>query len=255
MLSKPQLQIISQLHQKKYRKQYGLFLVEGEKGVAELLKSNIKTEKVYGTSNWLVNNKPLVKHFQFEVITQKQLNQVSLLSSANQVIAIAKLPLVNVTVNTLCNELILVLDGINDPGNLGTLIRTADWFGINNIICSNNTVDAYNPKCVQATMGSLFRSNIAYVDLNHWLQEYKATTKLPIYATSLHGNNVYRTHLNTFGAVVIGSESHGVSNEVIAMANQQITIPAFKENNRAESLNAGIAGALVMAAFRLTPNN
>ncbi|MBL7926457.1 MAG: RNA methyltransferase [Bacteroidia bacterium] len=250
MLSKAQLNFIKQLQQKKYRKQHGRFLVEGEKAVAELIASDFVVDKIFGTQLWYEKNLQHKHSFPSEIITQKQLNEVSQLVTPNQVIAMALLPQSNLKQDDLNNELILVLDGINDPGNLGTLIRTADWFGISHIICSNNTVDAFNFKSVQATMGSLFRCKLHYVDLPTWLLAYKVETKLPIYVSTLRGQNIYNTRLATNGAIVIGNESHGVSNEVIAIANHQITIPPFKTSNQAESLNAGIAGALMMAAFR-----
>jgi TrmH family RNA methyltransferase len=264
MLSKAKLRLILSLHQKKYRKEHKLFIVEGEKLVDELLQSAYRLHTIFATKTWLdeVTVKYKIKRELLVEISENDLKKISSLSTPNKVLVIVHTENNTVEIAHLRSKLTLVLDGINDPGNLGTLIRIADWFGIDNIICSNETVDLYNPKTIQATMGSLFRVNVTYQDLEKWIPDYKAQTNNLVYGTLLHGESLYKKKLLNNGLLIIGSESHGISDSLLQLIDEKIKIPAFSENKTgenilgrksgAESLNAAIAAAIVIAEFRRT---
>lgn len=266
MLSKPKIQLIQSLHQKKYRKQQGLFIAEGDKVVAELLQSSFRIHSIYATNsafneNAMKSNSIIDRMYE---VSDNDLKKISSLSTPNNVLAIAYIPEVTVEVEHLKNQLSLALDGINDPGNLGTIIRIADWFGVKNIICSTNTVDAFNTKTVQSAMGSLFRSNLFYTDLKDFITQYKSITSNKVFGTLLNGENIYQSKLSQNGLIVIGSESHGISNELLELIDEKIKIPSYSsiltaetklinptlKGSAAESLNAAIAAAIVLAEFR-----
>ncbi len=238
-ITKNQLKHIRLLKQKKYRQEYGEFIVEGEKNVAELLNSNFTCIDLFATEDW--DN----THSSFEItkVTNKQLSQISNLSSPNKVLAVVKLPSFEYTDSILNQELTLVLDTINDPGNLGTIIRTADWFGIKNIICSQDSVDCYNPKVVQTTKGSLFNVAVHYQDLAEVLSQ----TKLPIYGAFLDGKEIAKNfEPQKPGILLMGSESHGISAELEKLVTDKILI---KQHGKAESLNVAIATSILLYQF------
>jgi len=244
MLSSARIKSIRLLHQKKYRNEQKLFLAEGVKVVEELLKSSFVTREIFALPQWLDSNqKSIPAKTHSEAISEKELERISALSTPNMVVAIVEKPEFQFPDLKSFDGFILMLDGISDPGNLGTIIRTADWFGIHTIICSSNSVDAFNPKVVQSAMGSVFRVSLFYLDLIEVLTAFKDT--LPVYGTFLSGENLYKTSFGTKGIVVIGSESHGISTELSSFIKSRITIPAV--SNSAESLNASIAAALVCA--------
>lgn len=232
-ITKNQLKLIRSLYQKKKRKETGLFVVEGVKNIEELLKSAITVKALYATADWEGDYDDVIR------ITNKQLTQLSNLSSPNQVLALAKIPSNTVITN---DGLVLVLDNVNDPGNLGTIIRTADWFGVKQIICSPSTVDCYNPKTVQSTKGSVFNMDIIYTDLVEYLSAYK----YEIYAATLDGDEQYEVHKGVNQVLVMGSESHGLSPELEQFITKKIKIA--KKGN-AESLNVGIATGILLHQF------
>jgi TrmH family RNA methyltransferase len=246
MLSKNQVKFIRSLNVKKFRDKEGYFIAEGEKIVFELLNSQFKTHSVYHTSEWSQTKKQSGNFFE---VSDAELKKISLLETPNKVIAIASIPKVIPELKKLADDLTLMLDDIQDPGNLGTILRTADWFGIKNIICSNETVDAFNPKVVQSSMGSLFRINIFYADLKEMLSKIKSELKLPIYGAFLNENNLSKEKLNIKSVLLIGNESKGISKQLEAYVNKKISIPSGSLQS-AESLNAAVATSILCYEFR-----
>ncbi|MFM9987331.1 TrmH family RNA methyltransferase [Flavobacterium sp.] len=241
MVSKNQIKLITSLVQKKYRKQHQLFLAEGVKVIEELLRSNFELENLYVTKPMF----PEVLESKKTIISDSDLKKITALTTANDCLAIFKIP----QENEIENEgLIVALDDIRDPGNLGTIIRLCDWFGISQIICSEQTVDVYNPKVVQATMGSVARVNISYVDLKLYL----AKSKSQIFGTFMGGENIYKKQLPTSGIIVLGNEANGISKIIEEQITQKITIPRFGNLQLTESLNVASATAIVLSEFRRT---
>ena len=246
MLSKNLIKYIQSLHQKKQRDAEQCFLVEGPKVVEELATSNrFALKAVYGTADYLANTVAIWQQRGVEAteILDHELERISTLQTPNQVLAIFSYAKTSYPPQSLDNW-VLALDDIRDPGNLGTLIRIADWFGIKQMICSEHTADCYNPKVVQATMGSLARIECVYTDLAAWLGTLKQT---PIWMTVLGGSALAETQADARGVLVVGNESHGISNEVIALGTNQITIPRL---GGAESLNAAVATGIVLGYIR-----
>ncbi len=236
MISKSEIKHIRSLRLKKNRIKTGEFVLEGEKLYEELLKSNFNVVKAFST----------IPDHGVELISENELSKVSQLSTPNKVIATVQIPKRIYDLQEFSDDLILVLDGVKDPGNLGTLLRIADWFGIKNIVCSEDTVDVYNSKVVQATMGAVFRVNVHYLDLQHFLHGYKATfPQHAIYAADMEGDSVYTVTAQK-GVLIMGSESHGLSDEIRALA-QRITIPRVGE---AESLNVAVAAGIICACLK-----
>ena len=244
MLSRRLHKHIKSLQIKKYRLEHQAFLVEGKKNVAEIFNSSIKIESIFCTQSFFDEYKAQITNsVELELCSEQELQDAGSLESNNAAIAICKLPeRVVFDENKVKNELILVLDFIQDPGNLGTIIRTADWYGINHIICTSNTTDCFSPKVIASTMGSFARVNVYYQDI----KEVLANTKLPIYGAILGGENVHNSKLQKPSFLVIGNESKGISSEVLSLISKPITIPG---SGRAESLNAGIATAILLDAF------
>jgi TrmH family RNA methyltransferase len=245
MISKAKVKLIKSLQLKKYRKEEQSFTVEGAKGIIELLNSDFEVMWVAGTASFLAESNALLKKRRVEVVetTERELSGASSFQTNNSAIAIAKLK--PITPPVLGKEFVLVLDDIRDPGNLGTIIRTADWYGIKHIIASMETADLYNPKVISATMGSFCRMNIHYTQLTNYL----VGTNWPVYGASLVGKSIYDTHFGEEGFIVIGNESQGISGAVHSLITNHITIPRI---GQAESLNASIAAAIILDnVFRL----
>lgn len=237
-LSKNQLKLILSLQQKKYRNKYSLFIAEGTKVVKEFLNSNFELEQLF-----FVEGNDYDREDKAIQISEIELKKISQLKSPNNVLALFKMPLQNAP---LSKGLILVLDNINDPGNLGTIIRLCDWFGVDQLICSETTVDCFNAKVVQASMGSLTRVNIMYANLITFLQN----TTLPTYATLLEGENIYKTNLPQDAVLVMGNEANGISEEVLQLLNNAVSIPRFGKLQETESLNVATATAILLSEFR-----
>ena len=242
MISKNQLKYIRQLEQKKYRRREGLFVAEGTKVVGDLLQ-RYRPEAVFATADWQApaGIKP-------QLVTDDELRRISFLQHPQQVLALFPLPSVNSLPSSVNSELSLALDGVQDPGNLGTIIRIADWFGISTIICSEDTVDAWNPKVVQATMGSIARVNIIYINLPEFLDSLPAD--FPVYGTFLDGENIYTQELTREGLIIMGNEGNGISDAVRAKVNRRLLIPDFHQGETADSLNVAIATAITCSEFR-----
>jgi TrmH family RNA methyltransferase len=238
MVSKNQIKLITSLQQKKYRIANKLFFAEGVKGIQELLDSNFELEHLYTTQN----DFDQVSQEEKTIISESDLKKVTALATPNTCLAVFKMPAEKPIIET---GLILALDSIRDPGNLGTILRLCDWFGIQQILCSKETVDRYNPKVVQATMGSIARVNVNYVDLNVFL----AQTKLAIFGTFMDGENIYKAALPQKGIIIMGNEANGISSELEKVVTNRVTIPRFGILQKTESLNVASATAIVLSEF------
>lgn len=235
MISKNQIKFVRQLEQKKYRKKEGLFVAEGPKVVGDLLRAGFKAHTIFATSEW--NSQGL----SFQEVSEEELRRVSFLQHPQRVLALFFMPSKSIPALSCLS---LALDDVQDPGNLGTIIRIADWFGIDTIYCSENTVDAWSPKVVQATMGSIARVNIVYTDL----QELISKAHVPVYGTLLDGQDIYSQELSKEGIIVMGNEGNGISPEIRQLINRRLLIPQFHEGP--ESLNVAIATAITCSEFR-----
>ncbi|MCO5948647.1 TrmH family RNA methyltransferase [Mucilaginibacter flavidus] len=241
MLSKSQISLLKSLQNKKERKEYGQFLVEGYKSVIEFINSPYKIEAIYHTASFDPKVLKLSQKINLYNISVTDIEKISSLKTPQEVIALVKIPQHSPLNNQkLRQKFSLVLDGVQDPGNMGTIIRTADWFGIEDIVCSDDTVDAYNPKVVQASMGSLARVNVHYVDLSTVLPQ----VGLPVFGAMLNGENIYKTNFGDEGLIIMGNEGNGLRPEIERLINKAVTIPRA---GKAESLNVGIATALFCA--------
>jgi TrmH family RNA methyltransferase len=252
MLSKNQIKFVSSLKQKKFRDENNLFIAEGTKIVLELIDSNIKVTQLYAAPEFLRSHPIEKKIEQFEA-KAAELERISALKTANDVLAVCEIPTSKLDINSLKDKLTLVLDDIKDPGNLGTIIRIADWFGIENIICSEDTVDCFNPKVVQATMGSIARINVYYTDLVQLFKDQSSVLNIKTFAALLEGENIYSKQLPSNGFIIIGNESKGISDKLLPHITDKISIPSFshyKSGGEAESLNAAIATSIICSEFR-----
>jgi len=237
MLSKSQIKLITSLKQKKYRQQNGFFVVEGVKTIKELLQSNLELQKLYATESFNIDAKDEV------IISDSDLKRISFLTRPNKALAIFKIPEPKPIDNS---GLIVALDAIRDPGNLGTIIRLCDWFGVKELICSKETVDCFNPKVIQATMGSITRVNVSYIDLVSFIEE----SDIPVFGAFMEGKNVYNRTLPKKGILVMGNEANGVSKEVEAVITEKISIPRFGDLQATESLNVATATAILLSEFK-----
>ncbi len=236
---------IKSLSQKKYRDEHHLFVVEGEKLVAEALHSSFAVQKIVTTKPF---DFPAPNHL-VEQVGPATMERISSFKTAPPVLAVVEKPATRPLPALAADELYLALDDIQDPGNLGTIVRLADWFGIRHIFCSHNTVECYNPKALQATMGAIFRVGVHYTALPAFLQQAKATT--PVYGTALAGENIYTQPLSKGGIVVMGNEGNGLSAEVDKTITERLFIPPYPAAaNSSESLNVAVSTAIVCAEFR-----
>lgn len=234
MLSKAQIKYIQSLQHKKYRQKSGQFIAEGDKIVPELLSEGVPVQEVYATASWISAHEQLLNNVRVTAVDEAVLKQISALTTPNQAMALLNIP--EPTPAVLKGVVTIALETIQDPGNLGTIIRIADWFGIKQVICSPDCVDAYNPKTIQATMGSIARVRVIESEIIPLLQE------VPSYAATLHGTNIVEFKKIEEGIILIGNESRGLSDQVIAACTYRITIPRL---GGAESLNAGIAAGII----------
>ena len=251
MLSKNKISEISSLHQKKFRQSLGYFIVEGEKIVDELLDSTWEVVALFATAE--LYHKYQTKAPQIQLAESNLFAKISALKTPSGILAVVKQKYLSIDKVEVQNKFTLCLDGVRDPGNLGTIIRIADWFGISTIVCSDDTVDVYNPKTIQATMGSFLRVNVIYTQLIPFLIDVKAQ-QVPLFGAVLNGENVYHKKDVKQGIILMGSESHGISDEVLHLIDEPITIPAKllsnKQVNEAiDSLNVAIATSVICAVF------
>jgi TrmH family RNA methyltransferase len=236
-LSKNHLKLITSLRQKKYRQKHKMFVVEGVKVVKEFLNSPFELHQLFCVHATFESVDSVIQ------ISEAELKKASHLVNPNKVLAIFKIP---DDQKVGSSGLILGLDAINDPGNLGTIIRLCDWFGVGQIVCSKDTVDCYNSKVVQASMGSLTRVALNYLDLDEFLKE----TKLPVFIADMNGENVYTSELPTEGILVMGNEANGISEVISELATHVLSIPRFGKIQQTESLNVATATAILLSEFR-----
>jgi TrmH family RNA methyltransferase len=238
MVSKNQIKLINSLQQKKYRKLHNLFIAEGKKVIQELLDAQFSLAYLFVTKADLFDTNPAAT-----LISDNELKKITALTTANDCLAVFEIKETNFKQTS---GLELALDNIKDPGNMGTIIRLCDWFGISKIICTEETVDMYNPKVVQATMGSLARVQVEYTNLAAYL---KATDK-EIFGTFMDGENIYKKELPTSGILVMGNEANGISSEIEKLITQKIAIPRFGNLQQTESLNVATATAIFLSEFK-----
>ncbi len=237
LVSNSQTKLITSLKQKKLRDKVGLFVAEGPKVIWELRNEGMKLKWLFTTQNSQIASE---NHF---LITEGELQKISFLKTPNSSLAVFEIPH-NISI---CNSgLILVLDSVRDPGNLGTIIRLCDWFGVQQLICSEDTADCYNPKVVQASMGSLARVAIRYLSLTEYLDK----TELPIYGGFMDGNSIYSEDFPSEGIIVMGNEANGISEEIASKVSHKISIPRFGKTQKTESLNVATATAILLNEFR-----
>ncbi len=242
MISKNQVKLIRALSQKKQRKLQQLFLVQGEKNVLELLNTNLVIKHLFGTPEFIKNNAVQLNAQPIIEADESALAKASTLVSNNAAIAVVEMP----ALPALPQEgLILALDGVSDPGNLGTIIRVADWYGISTVVASLDCADPYNPKTISATMGSFGRVNVVQTELETYLKEIN----LPIYGAYLGGESVHQSKFTDNMVLVMGSESHGIRGNISEFINHKITIPGF---GHAESLNVAMASGIILDNIKRT---
>lgn len=239
MVSKNQIKTITSLQQKKYRKQHKLFFAEGIKVVQELLNSNFELHQLFTTQEIFTG----LDNDKVELITEAELKKISALATPNVCLALFVMPEEKPVPDS---GLIVALDDVRDPGNLGTIIRLCDWFGISHLVCSEQCVDVFNPKVVQATMGSITRVNVVYTDL----EAYLAKTVLPVFGTFMDGKNIYTESLPENGIIVMGNEANGISKPIEDRVEHKIAIPRFGNLQQTESLNVATAAAIILSEFR-----
>ncbi len=246
MISKAKIKFLQSLRQNKYRKEHGVFLAEGSINVDDFLKGTLTVQEVYATAPWIEKHREWLTGKTVESVSAAELEKISALKNPSEVVAVISKPEYPLPSLTGMQHYVLALDDLRDPGNLGTIIRTADWFGIRDIVCSQETVDAYNPKVVQATMGSLARVRVHYTTLTEYFSQKPAELKL--FGATLSGVPFGSVPKPGKGILLIGSEAHGISEKLYPFIDEQIRIPAAPDAG-AESLNAAVATALVCYEF------
>lgn len=235
MLSKAQISLITSLHHKKFRKQNGLFIVEGIKSVSEFISSTYQIHSLYVTPDARTKMNNLPQNLKCIEVSEGEFLKITTLASPQGVLALVNMaPIADLDPEKINHTHSIVLDDIQDPGNLGTIIRTAEWFGIRTIICSIGTVDAFNPKVVQATMGSLARISIHYTDIHSFIER----SGLKTFGALLSGQSIYKTDFGDSGLIILGNEGNGINEAIIKQVDQAVTIPRI---GSAESLNVAIA--------------
>ncbi|WP_276359817.1 RNA methyltransferase [Daejeonella sp. H1SJ63] len=244
MISKSQISFIKSLHQKKFRKEHGLFIVEGLKSFSEFIGSGYEIDSVFHTEDLSPKLSKLSQNVKIYRVSTEELSKISALNTPQHLLAIIKIPEnPEIKPENLKGTFHIVIDGIQDPGNLGTIIRTADWFGFKYIICSQDTVEVYNPKVVQATMGSLPRVKLIYTDLINFF----AGTDLPVFGALLDGNSIYKTDFGNEGLILLGNEGKGISTGLMSKITVPVTIPRF---GKAESLNVAVSASIFCSEIR-----
>ncbi|MDR2928435.1 MAG: RNA methyltransferase [Cytophagaceae bacterium] len=235
---------------KKQRDTHGLFLAEGVKLIADLYDSGLQLHLLVATEQWFAENKKYNRLGNPEIVTDNEFRKLSQLKTPQNVLALFRMPNRQLNEKAGNESLVLGLDGIQDPGNMGTIVRIADWFGIRDVVCSIDTVDVFNPKVVQATMGAIARVGVYYVDFAQFCNSAKKSGA-NLYGTFLNGENIYTANLSANGIIIVGNEGNGIRPKIESLITKRITIPSFSdETNRLESLNAATATAIVCSEFR-----
>ncbi len=253
VLEKGLVKLIRSLEQKKYRMQQGLFVVEGDKTVREMLGSSLTVEYLLAKTAWLEQlsaNFPVHANHIIE-INDKELSQISFLKTPNQAMALVRIPDYPLDMKELTKGLSLYLDQVQDPGNVGTMIRLADWFGIRHVLCGEGCADPFNPKTIQSTMGAMIRVKTYQADASFFQQLKSHHPDFPVYGTFLNGENIYNSSLSTNAVIVMGNESKGISDQIAQYVNRRLLIPSYPPGEpTSESLNVATAAAIVCAEFR-----
>lgn len=247
MISKNQIKYVRSLEQKKIRDRERVFVAEGPKIVTDIM-ALCKPTMLYATNNWMDTHKNNDFRNKCTIVTDDELRKISFLKHPQQVLAVFPIPETEFETDICKHELCIALDAVQDPGNLGTIIRIADWFGISTIFCGDGTADAFNPKVIQATMGSIARVRIIYTNLYDLLESIPCDT--PTYAMSLDGDDIYTQQLSDRGIIIMGNEGKGISPEIMQKVNNKILIPNYSRIKGIDSLNVAIATALACAEFR-----
>ena len=248
MLSKNSIKFINSLRIKKYRNETGLFIAEGDRLVEEILGSTIRINTIYHTSTW---GNIVTDDFKTITISVDDMKKISGLTSPSNVLALLYIPEYNLSLPDLSKSITIALDEIQDPGNLGTIIRLASWFGIDTILCSTDTVDVYSPKVIQSCMGAISNVKVIYCNLPEIIYNLRNKHKLPIYGTFMEGTNIYSEKLASNGVIVMGNEGNGISSQIEKLVTHKIHIPSFSPNpSTVESLNVAMAAAIVCSEFR-----
>ena len=237
LVSKTQIKLITSLQQKKYRNKLGLFVAEGPKVINELITAKLQLHSLYSTVDGLFEGETV------QIVSEKELSKITALKNANNSLAVFKIPDKKPYEE---NGITVVLDAIQDPGNLGTIIRLCDWFDVKNLICSLNTVDCFNPKVIQATMGSIVRVNIVYTAIEEFILERYS----PVYIGVMNGKNIYKENLPDKAIIIVGNEANGVSTNIINLVGNKVAIPQFGVNKKTESLNVATATAILLSEFK-----
>jgi len=251
MISNAKIKLIQSLLQKKVRREKGLFFVEGDKMVLDLVCSTYQVVEIFAKPDWMEKHISRLdqKHYELSTVNEKELRRISSLKTPHNVLALAKIPLSGDFPGIRYNELVLALDTIQDPGNFGTIIRTAVWFGIKTLICSPATVDIFNPKVIQASMSALFHINIYYVDLQKELSSGRKKS-IPVYGTFPEGTSVYEAALEPDGVILMGNETRGISEDLFPFISHRISIPHGRKSSPVDSLNVSVATAVICSEFR-----
>ena len=241
MISPRQIKFIKSLQKKKFRLEYKCFVVESSKNVNEILHSNYKVQQIYATESWIEKCK-IKDDISINQVNKNELQRISALKTASDVLAVVHIPLEKNYFDF--SGINIVLDDVKDPGNLGTIIRICDWFGVKNIYCSEETVDVYNPKVVQSTMGSIARVDVIYTDIKQMIQEIDINVK--VYGAVMDGTDISQIKVNENSLIVFGNESNGISEEIKNVISERITISKIGE---AESLNVAVSAAIILNKF------
>ena len=250
VLSKNKIKLVNSLDLKKYRLAMGLFVAEGKKLVFDLLESELEIHELFATTSISSELRSYKSDIHFEIVEKEELAKISFLKATPEIIGIFKVPNLVIDWNEIGKGLTIVLDAVQDPGNLGTIVRLADWFGIKDIVCSPDCADLYNPKTVQATMGALARVKVHYLFLHEFLDQAKKLGLL-IYGTFLEGENIYNCELSDNGIIVMGNEGKGISGNVAEFVSRKVSIPPFPpDGSTSESLNVAIATSVICSEFR-----
>ena len=250
MISKHLTNVIQNLEKKKYRDKYNLFKVEGEKLVEELLASEVDTDTLVATPEWIEAHREAAGNHRVVPATTEEIARVSNFQSPPEVIALARIPAPRPEAEEAWSGLSLALNGIQDPGNMGTILRVCDWFGVHTVFCDPECASVHNPKAVQASMGAVFRVEARYVELPALIAE-RAGGGFPCYGTFLDGESIYEADLSPRGLIVMGNEGKGISPEIERLVGRRLTIPSFAgKERRTESLNVGVATGIVLSEFR-----
>jgi len=250
MLSKNNIKRINSLQIKKFRDQEKCFIAEGDRLVCDVLASDFEIISLFATSQWIEQHEALLTKIPFELISDEQLSALSALSTPQQVLCVVKKKEFTLDIDSLSTSLILALDRIQDPGNMGTILRLVDWFGIDYVLCSPGCVDVYNPKVVQASMGSICRTKFVSCDIKEVTTTLKRYTNYPVYGTYLDGESIYDTSLSKHGLIIMGNEGSGIDAQLEPFVNTKLFIPSFNTTSDIDSLNVSIATAIILSEFK-----